>query len=107
MSSYAKKFSRSKYLGDKTKYLSTLSSGKVIVHIGCTDWPNQIEQIQKHNLLHIAILKVAKHAIGVDIDEDGINHLRDLYKNEVFLCGDIATSSEIQNKIIDQNPDFF
>lgn len=107
MSSYAKRFSRSKYLGDKTRYLSTLSSGKVVVHLGCTDWPNQIEQIQKQNLLHIKILNVAKRAIGVDIDEDGINHLRDLYKNEIFFSGDIATSSEIQNKLINQNPDFF
>jgi hypothetical protein len=79
----------------------------VIVHLGCTDWPNQIEQIQSKNLLHIKILNVAKRAIGVDIDKDGISHLKNLYKDEVFLCGDIATSIELQTKLIAENPEFF
>jgi hypothetical protein len=106
MSSYAKKFGKSKFLGDKTKYIQSLASGKIIVHIGCTDWPNQIEQISKQNLLHIKVLDVAESAIGVDVDIDGINHLEQLYSDEDFLCGDISTSSKIQQELIDYDPDF-
>ena len=106
MSSYAKRFGKSKYLGDKTKYLENLSSGKAIAHLGCTDWPNQIEQISKRNLLHIKIMEVAKYAVGVDVDRDGINHLQQLYGNEDFLCGDISTSAEIQQNLIDHELDF-
>jgi hypothetical protein len=106
MSSYAKKFSKSKYLGDKTKHLQGLSNGKVIAHLGCTDWPNQIEQISKNNLLHIKVLDVAKTAIGVDVDIDGLNHLQDLYKEESFFCGDISSSEKIQQDLIELKPDF-
>jgi len=106
MSSYAKRFSRSNYLGDKSKLLETLSSGKVVVHLGCTDWPNQVEQISKQNLLHIKLLKVARHAVGVDVDMDGINHLKQLYEKEDFICGDISTSTEIQRNLINLEPDF-
>lgn len=105
MSSYAKKFGKSKFLGDKTKHIQSLSSGKIVVHLGCTDWPNQIEQISKQNLLHIKVLDVAESAIGVDVDIDGINHLEQLYSDEDFLCGDISTSSKIQQHLIDYDPD--
>jgi hypothetical protein len=106
MSSYAKKFGKSKYLGDKTKHLQAVSYGKVIAHLGCTDWPNQIEQISNGNLLHIKVLDVAKTAIGVDVDIDGLNHLQNLYKDKSFFCGDISSSEIIQEKIIDLQPDF-
>lgn len=106
MSSYLKRFSKSEFLGDKTKHLEKLSLGKIVIHLGCTDWPNQIEQITKRNLLHIKVLDVAKHAIGVDVDIDGITHLQSLYENEEFLCGDISTSKEIQQNLIDSQPDY-
>jgi hypothetical protein len=106
MSSYAKRFSKSKNFGDKTKYLEAISAGKVVIHFGCTDWPNQIEQISNHNLLHVKILNVAKRVIGVDIDSEGINHLQDLYQKEHFLCGDIANSLEIQRELVGLEPDY-
>ena len=106
MSSYAKKFGKTKFLGDKAIHLRSLSAGKVVAHLGCTDWPNQIEQISKQNLLHIKILEVAKTAVGVDVDVDGLNHLQQLYSNESFLCGDISTSTRIQQDIIEVHPDY-
>ena len=106
MSSYAKKFGKSKFLGDKTNYLKTLSAGKVVAHLGCTDWPNQIEQISKQNLLHTKILDVAKTAVGVDVDVDGLSHLQQLYSNESFLCGDVSSSNQIQQELIDLYPDY-
>ncbi len=106
MSSYAKRFSKAKYYGDKTKYLEEISARKVIVHLGCTDWPNQIEQIAKRNLLHVKIMNSAAQTIGVDIDVDGINHLQNLYQTEDFLCGDISNSTLIQQKLVTMNPDY-
>jgi hypothetical protein len=106
MSSYAKKFSKSKFLGDKTRYLQSISNGKIVVHLGCTDWPNQIEQISKQNLLHIKVLEVAKKAVGVDVDLEGINHFRALYVDKVFIHGDISTSNNLQQELIDYQPDY-
>jgi hypothetical protein len=105
MSSYVKKFGKSKFLGDKTKHLQAISSGKIVAHIGCTDWPNQIEQIKKKNLLHIKVLDVAKKVLGVDVDLAGINHLQHLYTQQDFTCGDISTSFKTQQVIIKYNPD--
>ena len=106
MTNYTKRFSKSKYLGDKTKYLEALSSSKVVAHLGCTDWPNQIEQISKQNLLHMKIMNVAKYSVGVDVDSDGINHLQGMYKSQDFLCGDISSSVDIQQKLIKLDLDF-
>lgn len=106
MSGYAKKFGKTKFLGDKIIHLRSLSAGKVVAHLGCTDWPNQSEQIFKQNLLHTKILDVATTAVGVDIDVDGLNHLQQLHPSESFLHGDISSSTRIQQKIIDLNPDY-
>jgi hypothetical protein len=106
MSSYTKRFSKSEFLGDKTKHLLSISSNKVVCHLGCTDWPNQIEQISKKNLLHIKVLGVAKKVVGVDVDIDGLNHLQQLYADKNFICGDISTSSKIQQELIDYHPDY-
>jgi len=106
MSSYAKRFSTTKYLGDKTKCLEQLAANKTIIHLGCTDWPNQIEQISKGNLLHVKLLSSSKKCIGIDVDENGIAHMKERYKTSDFVCGDIATSKEIQDLIISNNPDY-
>ena len=106
MSSYAKRFSKAEFLGDKTKHLVSISSNKIVVHLGCTDWPNQIEQISKQNLLHIKLLDAAKKLVGVDVDIDGLNHLQQLYAEKDFICGDISTSSEVQQDLIDYQPEY-
>ena len=106
MSSYIKRFSKSEFFGDKTKHVLSISSNKVVGHLGCTDWPNQIEQISKKNLLHIKVLGVAKKVVGVDVDIDGLNHLQQLYADENFICGDISTSSKIQQELIEYHPDY-
>ena len=106
MSSYTKRFSKSKYIGDKSIKLEALSTSKVVVHLGCTDWPNQIEQITKNNLLHIQIMAVAKYVVGIDVDADGINHLQKMYIKNDFICGDISNSTVIQRNLIDLQPDY-
>lgn len=106
MSSYAKSFSKSKFLGDKTKHLVSISSNKNVIHFGCTDWPNQIEQITNQNLLHIKLLAVAKKLVGVDVDFEGLNHLQLLYADKDFLCGDISTSREVQQELINYQPEY-
>jgi hypothetical protein len=105
MTNYTKRFSKSKFFDDKSKYLLAISLGKRIVHLGCTDWPNQIEQIANENLLHTKLLDVAQATLGIDVDADGINHLKKLYKEEGFVCGDVSTSEQVQQAIIDFKPD--
>ncbi len=106
LSSYGKKFRKSKYLGDKTRVLKKISNQKNVVHLGCTDWPNQIEQILKNNLLHTRVLDVARSTLGVDVDLAGISHLQELYPDEEFLCGDVSNAQDIQQRLIDFKPDY-
>jgi hypothetical protein len=60
VSNYSKRFQETKYLGDKARRLQELSNNKIVVHLGCTDWPNQIEQIHKKNLLHLKLMESSK-----------------------------------------------
>ena len=105
MASYSKSFPKSKLLGNRDKYLLTLVKNKRVVHIGCTDWPNQIEQIQNGSLLHSKLREHAVSIAGVDVDADGINHLSNIFPSDLFFCGDISNSILLQEQIIELKPE--
>jgi hypothetical protein len=103
---YKKKFdSTSIFVGERDKFLSHISRDRSVVHIGCTDWPDQISQIQKGNFLHIKLLKVARIVVGLDIDIQGVANLQLTYPKENFIVGNIGTDTEVQNKIIKLAPE--
>lgn len=105
MSNYFKRFPRRNFLGDREKFLIRAAKDKVVVHIGCTDWPNQIAQIRRGKLLHTLLIEGSKSVIGVDIDSEGIRHFQNEMPFQSFIIGDIATSKETQNRIIDLKPE--
>ncbi len=81
---------------DKIKYLSRLLKGKSVVHLGCTDHIDCIDQKIKENIwLHKIITEVSQECIGIDINQEAIDYIKDKYKDENFAeniyMGDITT----------------
>lgn len=105
MTTYSKKFPKSKLLGNRDDYLLSIVKGKKVVHFGCTDWPNQIEQIKNGSLLHLKLREDSAEIVGVDVDIDGINHLIDILPSDTLLNGDIANSSKLRDEIVKLAPD--
>jgi len=104
MSNYAKSFPRRNLLGNRDKFLIKESVGLKTIHFGCTDWPNQENQIQNRQLLHIKLLKETPEIIGVDVDVLGIEHLLSHFPNQIFICGDIASSDAVAQEIVASLP---
>ncbi|WP_225931341.1 class I SAM-dependent methyltransferase [Leptolyngbya sp. 7M] len=68
--------------------LISLSKGKKVLHLGCTNHPYTQQAIENDMLLHFEIGKVASELTGFDNDDDGLNILRDhgverLYKADL------------------------
>ncbi len=71
--------------GDKIKYLSTLLSNKSVIHLGCTDHIDCIEQKIDENIwLHKIITQVSTQCIGIDINNEAIEFIKEKYPNEEF-----------------------
>ena len=104
MSNYAKSFPRRKFLGNRDKFLIEESRELKTIHFGCTDWPNQENQIQNGQLLHIKLLNQASQVIGVDVDASGIEHLSGHFPNQKFIYGDIASSDAVIQEIVSSKP---
>lgn len=77
-------------ISDRFSILEQLSKGKKIIHIGCCDHIPLIQNKIKNNIwLHSRLCNNSKRCIGIDINDGGINHLRNNLGYEDVLCGDI------------------
>lgn len=61
----------------REQWLIELCRGKSVLHLGCTDTPMTEEKLAAGRLLHQKLLAVARHVVGVDIDQDALALLRD------------------------------
>jgi hypothetical protein len=103
---YKKRFeSKTIFVGERDKFLTDKSKNMRIVHIGCTDWPDQISQMQRGNFLHSKLMKVAKIVIGLDIDSQGLANLQASYPQDRFISGNIGTDMDVQDTIIQLAPE--
>ena len=62
---------------DRLQYLVSLCEGKSVLHVGCADAPIASDRIATGCLLHQRIEKVAKETLGIDIDDESIQLLRE------------------------------
>ena len=70
---------------DKFKYLSILLRNKSVIHLGCTDHIDCIDQkIQENIWLHKIITDVSSNCIGIDINKEAIDYIKTNYSNEDF-----------------------
>lgn len=76
---------RNKLGRDKIVYLSALLKGKSVIHLGCTDHVDCIDQKIKENIwLHKIITNISKDCIGIDINEEAINYIKNKYANQDY-----------------------
>jgi len=69
---------KTKFLGlvERSEYILLHCSGKRVLHVGCTNFPNTEVKLRDGNLLHQKIEKVASLLHGIDIDKEGIDYLK-------------------------------
>jgi hypothetical protein len=96
---YSKNFSKTRNLGFRDTVITNLCRGKKLVHIGCTDWPNQKQLMSLGTLLHQKLFQVVDKVVGVDIDEKGIFEYRSMYPNEEFYIGDVGESDPLRKSL--------
>lgn len=85
-------------------YLNTLIYGKSVIHVGCVDHIEIIEQKIKDNTwLHGLLVKSAKKCIGVDINQEGIELLKSKGIADVYCHNIVSTDilDEIKNQFWD------
>jgi len=58
--------------------------GKKVLHIGATDSPFTEEKFNNNLLLHCKINSVTNDLLGIDIDQDSINYLRNKGYNNII-----------------------
>lgn len=71
----AHKLPRTKLVANRAALIIRYCKDKNVLHLGCVDSGTTTESFNDNSLLHLQILKVAKRAIGIDIDEKGIEFL--------------------------------
>ena len=89
---------------DKIEYLSSILKGKSVVHLGCTDHVNCIDQKIKDNIwLHKIVTELSSHCIGIDINEEAIQYIKENYTDERFAnnihLADITSNYLKENNI--------
>lgn len=76
----------------RNKYLLNLVKGKKIVHVGFVDHlPLIDEKIKNKNWLHNQLLESSNKCIGIDINSEGIDYLKNKYLINDIYALDIMT----------------
>jgi 2-polyprenyl-3-methyl-5-hydroxy-6-metoxy-1,4-benzoquinol methylase len=103
---YGKTFPKRANIGERNSYLKEKVLGTRVAHLGCTDWPLLDLQIENNNLLHSELLKQCSEVMGIDIDSEGISHMQSSFPGEIFIQGDISTSSKARDAVVGFEPDW-
>lgn len=56
-------------------FIKSVSAGKSVLHLGCTNWPYTLEAIDAGTLLHKDLAEVSNDLYGFDFDQEGIDVL--------------------------------
>ena len=75
---------RSLQLIEKNPWIANRVRGSSVLHIGCTDWPLTSDRLERGELLHSSLCKVATRCVGVDLDAEGVAKLRELMPGQEF-----------------------
>lgn len=68
-----------------------ICTGKDIIHLGCLDHIELIEEKRKKNIwLHQILMDSAKSCIGIDINEAGIQYVKEQFNIENIYYADIV-----------------
>lgn len=82
---------------DRDNLIVKLCTGKVVLHLGCVDYPLLDDRLRTNQLLHQKILKVAKRVWGVDLDKEGIQLLSEVHKIPDLLVADVEELTSLKS----------
>ncbi len=90
----------------RNEYLLNLIKNKKVLHIGFVDHLPLLEnKIKKNNWLHKQLIDVAAKCVGIDINEEGINYLKEHHNIKDIYCVDIL-NDELPDEILKENFDY-
>lgn len=62
-------------LVQRVELIERISSGKKVLHLGCTNFPYTLDAIENGMLMHFSLEKIASEIYGFDYDQEGIDIL--------------------------------
>jgi 2-polyprenyl-3-methyl-5-hydroxy-6-metoxy-1,4-benzoquinol methylase len=84
---------------NRLAFLCSLARGKNVVHIGCCDHAALIDQkIRSGEWLHERLTSAARRCIGIDINADAVNVVRQLGFDNI-RCGDMTDAATLDSVI--------
>lgn len=93
-----RRFPKIRYVTSREDYLVDAARGKSVLHLGCADAIHMVEHAAAGKLLHPRIEKVAKRCLGVDLDKEAIEKLRQ------FCTGELMAGDAEQLQLESQEP---
>jgi 2-polyprenyl-3-methyl-5-hydroxy-6-metoxy-1,4-benzoquinol methylase len=88
-------------LVDREQFVLDMCKEKNVLHLGCADFPYTDESIKSGKWLHAKITSVASSCLGVDLDKESIEKLKNQYGVDNIVEG----NAEALNKCSDQKFD--
>jgi 2-polyprenyl-3-methyl-5-hydroxy-6-metoxy-1,4-benzoquinol methylase len=73
-------------LVNREEFLLDYCRGKDVIHLGCCGSPYCQERYLEGNLFHIKLIEIARKVIGIDIDEQSINFLKNAGINNLQIA---------------------
>lgn len=86
-------------LVNRDEFLLDYCRGKDVVHLGCCGSPYCQERYLKGNLFHTKLMETARETIGIDIDEQSINFLKNVGIDNLI----VDDVENLNNILIDKN----
>lgn len=72
--------------------IENLCTDKDVIHLGCADHLNLIdEKLHKGTWLHDRLYNCSNYCIGIDINHESIEYIRQFYNYENLICADIIS----------------
>ena len=79
-------------LTDRATWLAEAVEGKRVIHVGCVDhFPLIEEKMRQGRWLHARLCATSARCLGLDINAEGIDYLRDILGLEDVICADITS----------------
>ncbi len=82
---------REKNIISRIELLKNITKNKKIIHLGCCDHLELIESKIKSNIwLHGILMKTSKECLGVDINSEGIDYLKEKLNIADIICANLV-----------------
>lgn len=86
---------------NRVNYICHLCRNKRVLHLGATDAPNTQEAVESSRLLHFELTAVSQEVIGIDINQEMINWLKDNYNVTNIKYGNIEVYEDYPQQNFD------